>query len=89
MTKAEGFKAEATSRGEELEALAEAACGKKATGGAEGIAYGFTQASFFQRSRTAFSAGLAHFEIVARLVDEAAVDVVKRHSATRNFQKRK
>ena len=90
MTKAEDFEAGTTSRGEELKALAEARrVFKEATCGAEEIAYSLTQTSFFQRSRTALSADLAHFVMVARLKNEAAADVKKKYSATRNFQKRK
>ena len=63
MTKADDFTAETTGRGEELKVPAEAKrVIKEATGGAEEIVYGLTQMSFFQRSRVASSADLAHFE---------------------------
>ena len=72
MAKAEDFEAETRSRGEELKALAGAKrVIKEATGGAEEIAYGSTQMSFFQRSRIASSADRAHLEVV-RFVRELA-----------------
>merc|ERR1719407_284686 len=79
MTKAQEFEEETKSRTEELRALAEA---KKviaeATGGAESQAYGLTQVSFLQssRSRIGTSADLSNFEAV-RLVR----DLAKKHNS--------
>jgi hypothetical protein len=70
MTKAEDYEAETKSRGEELKALAQAKkVIKEATGGAEQIAYGLDQTSFFQRSSS--SSDLARFEAVRFVRDLA------------------
>jgi len=72
MTKAEDYEAETKSRGEELAALAEAKkVIKEATGGAETIAYGLEQVSFFQRARITSSTDLARFEAVRFVRDLA------------------
>jgi hypothetical protein len=75
MTKAEDYESETKSRGEELKALAEAKkVIKEATGGAEQIAYGLEQTSFFQRSRISSSTDLARFEAVRFVRDLARKD---------------
>jgi DNA repair exonuclease SbcCD ATPase subunit len=72
MTKAEEFQSSTKSRGEELNALAQAKkVIKDATGGAEGITYGLNQVSFVQKSGISSSAQLAGFEAV-RLVRDLA-----------------
>jgi len=74
MTKSEEFEAATKSRGEELNALAEA---KKVisetTGGAASISYGLNQLSFLQTSRSVLSseADLANFEAVRFVRDLA------------------
>jgi chromosome segregation ATPase len=77
MTKAEDYEAATKSRGEELAALAKAKkVIKESTGGAEDIAYGLEQVSFFQRSRMASSADIARIEAV-RFVR----DLARKHNA--------
>jgi hypothetical protein len=72
MTKAEEFASSTKSRGEELNALAQAKkVIKDATGGAEGITYGLNQVSFVQKGGISSSAQLAGFEAV-RLVRDLA-----------------
>jgi chromosome segregation ATPase len=72
MTKAQEFESSTKSRGEELNALAQAKkVIKEATGGAEGITYGLNQVSFVQKSGISSSVQLAGFEAV-RLVRDLA-----------------
>jgi len=75
MTKAEAFEAETKSRAEELKALATAKkVIKEATGGAEDIAYGLNQVSFFQRSKLTSRADLSRLEAVRLVRDLARKD---------------